>query len=578
VSERSLLAIFVPFLILRGAIADFADPGLSALWAAAAAVAAAPVLWRSRSTIGETPGLWAMLPWALWALLSCTWSDDPGSSLAQASQLLATVLFALALPSVIRTHPRAVAWALVLAASLAAAAALRQVLFGFPAAQDALASGALVVNEWTQQVIQAQRAMGTFLAHDLLAAALAVALVLATGLVLAERRLRLAALACLLLIAAGFVAARSVGAGVALLVGAACLGAVLVRDATGRRRRVVLLAIATAVATIAVAAALPRLEGIQQRAAERLANQHTGFRGMQSAPVIGHGHNTFGVVAPALRERREPLTLYAHGLVGQSANDLGLVGLLLIGLAILGVTWQAGRTLWRPGGDPLRQAAAAGALAALAHGLIDYDLMFSENLVFLLASLGLCGLGATAQAPPSPRRGVGVMLAGLCVAAALLCGWRAISAARVASAEAAESCAARAAELEHAAAWSPPEAKLYRHLALTWLGCPELGSKRFEVAVHWCSRALAASPSNAKLEAELALTLALVGQAEEARRRADAAVQAWPQVGRVVAYRGLVRLQLGDVASARADLERAQNTDGWDPVVRRLEASLARSP
>lgn len=565
--SRALPLIAIALVFFRGLIADLDDPILSSIWASGASLCAGLGLVWARSA-RRTPTVYLTWLWATLALISAGWSVDIGATLHGGTQLAAASLLGLYLGHVATRHSRALTWSLVLSASVAGTYALRQVFISFPALEQSIAEGTIEVETATRFTVSHGRAFGTYLAPDLLAAALGSALLLTLGLLIRERgRMRIYAACCGLLQLSGLIATRSVGAGVVLATATLIFAAAsrLQRPAGLSRNLRGLAVVALMLAAVAIAG--PRIPGAMNRASERLTNQRTAFRGLAENPLLGTGYNTFGAAAPARKAEHEKLTRYAHGWLGQAASDLGAVGLCLT-LTLLflwsRITWRALRH-----DDIQTRLSATATLVALGHGLLDYDLMMAENWLLLLALVALSSHHEAAHAAGGQRHlSLRAPLFILATAVLALSVWRATLSIAVAGARSQESCESRAPAMASAARLSWRDADLYRQVAWEWLSCRPLGPNRVLTALDWLDRARAASPSQAVLRAEQALVLSHTSDHPRALHEIDQAVASWPTVGRVHALRALTMRTLGRAAEARTSLQRAIALDPTDPMVR----------
>jgi O-antigen ligase len=119
-------------------------------------------------------------------------------------------------------------------------------------------------------------------------------------------------------------------------------------------------------------------------------------------PLIGEGAGGFRVVW--LRERKNPETVRdTHSLEFELAAELGLVGLLALGLVVVGVALAARRAL------DAERALAAGAVAALLawflHASIDWDWQLPAVSLPAIALTGLLVVLSEAAQPPRARTG-----------------------------------------------------------------------------------------------------------------------------------------------------------------------------
>jgi hypothetical protein len=161
-------------------------------------------------------------------------------------------------------------------------------------------------------------------------------------------------------------------------------------------------------------------------------------RSFSDHATAGTGAGTFGVAR--LRYRKDELVSgHAHGFVVQTMSDLGIAGLVAIGLLMVAWLWTALRAVGALRGrrqrtwDAERVGLVALALAALVYGLhsaIDWTWFVPGPTVMAVAAAGFAagrsGLGArrreaaTARTlAPTPR----YALAAASILAALACAW-----------------------------------------------------------------------------------------------------------------------------------------------------------
>jgi O-Antigen ligase len=95
-----------------------------------------------------------------------------------------------------------------------------------------------------------------------------------------------------------------------------------------------------------------------------------GLSSFGSRPLLGEGAGAFRVVWRMERDVDEPV-MQVHSLVLEKAAELGIPGLLLLGLFVGGVA-SAGRRALRAGA-PLAPGACAACTAWLLHASIDWD-------------------------------------------------------------------------------------------------------------------------------------------------------------------------------------------------------------
>jgi hypothetical protein len=551
--------------------ADNGDPLLSALWSSVVAIVAA-VLWFRAPQHRQPSFIWAACAYGLVAFCSLLWSVDHGSTGSAATQFGAALMLAWIVGTCGRDQQRYLAWAVLLLGAIGAAAAIRQALFGFPELQNAINSGQLNVDAWTQNSIQAGRVFGTFTSHDMLGGALAAISLLGVGLAIAERGLlRLAAVVVVIVVVIALALTRSVGAASSLIIAVTSITIlVLFRVRSPLSKRSALALVGGAVVVAAFVAA-PRIDQVQRRAHERITNQITGLRALVEAPIGGHGYNTFGAIAPGLRQQNEALTRYAHGFVGQTASDLGVVGLLIVALFLCAFAWRIVDAS-KPPVEPWRLGAAAAACAAFVHGLVDYDLLFAENLSILMVCLALA-LPPLSTSSSSRFQWQRTPVAILIVLVFTCATWTA--AAHIARQRALKDadCTRSTQALAQVAQWSLPNADAYRQIARAYLLC-NTASDRVRNIVKWSERARQANPRSAIFCAEHAVALAVAGDFLSSRQVAAQAMHMWPKVGRVYAYAGIAAAHRGEGMVAAQLLALGNALDPGDSVVDSLRHML----
>jgi hypothetical protein len=205
-----------------------------------------------------------------------------------------------------------------------------------------------------------------------------------------------------------------------------------VEDAAGGKAPSPRLVAAALVAAVALAAAAVALEGrpeagdagatatrLSSVASNRYAYWEVALRQFGDAPLRGHGSGAFA--ADWLRERDvDEVVRDAHSLELETAAELGLVGLALLGLLIGGVAAAAASALRTD------RAAAIGPVSALAvwaaHSALDWDWELPAlTLVAILLAGVLLGLADDARGrrltPPTAR--AALVAVALALAAAL---------------------------------------------------------------------------------------------------------------------------------------------------------------
>jgi O-antigen ligase len=382
-------------------------------WLAVALVAAAlgpGAMWPS-SRAGRL-ALGGLLGLATWTALSVAWAPFEEAARADAERV---ALYAAALPLAIaafRARPvaRAVEPALALLALVVICYGLLGELGLFEVTRSAGADGRL------EQPLTYWNAMGAMAALGLVLCAR-----LATDLSRAAR-LRWAAVAALAVLATGLVLTFSRGAVVAALVGLVVLALAVPEAARWRRSvpgvaRVLAGAVAVALAFATVLHAASDRVGEPTRGAtverfaelgsDRLDYWEAAVAGFADAPVVGAGTASFPVVW--LREREIPgAASDAHSLYLETAAELGLVGIALLGSFVGGTAFCLRRLV---AGDAVLAVGPCAALAALAaHAGLDWDWELPALTLpaLMLAGVALARSGAPALSSEAaaPQRSV----------------------------------------------------------------------------------------------------------------------------------------------------------------------------
>jgi hypothetical protein len=119
-----------------------------------------------------------------------------------------------------------------------------------------------------------------------------------------------------------------------------------------------------------------------------------GMRAFAAEPITGHGSGSFRVVWRSERRINVGVT-DVHSLVLEQAVELGLVGVLLLGLFLGGTGVAGARAL--SNGAPVAAGAGAAVVAWLLHASIDWD--WQMPAVTLPAIILAGGLIAAAERP-----------------------------------------------------------------------------------------------------------------------------------------------------------------------------------
>lgn len=374
-----------------------------ALWAAVAAVALAGgpgALWPralgGRWAVGGLAGL------AAWTAASVAWAPLEDSAREDAVRL---ALYAAALPlAVFAMRARSAARALEPGLAALALVAVGYGLLGKVGVLDLAASAR--ADGRLDQPLTYWNAMGAMAAFGLaLSGRLAIDATRA-------RRLRLAGGLAVPLLAAGLVLTYSRGALAAAVLGAVALMA-LAPEAAGLRRALPLprraAAAAVGVLAVAVVAAVAVTDSAAPPAkgatAQRLADVGTdrfdywlvAADQLAARPLAGEGTASFRVAWLRERDIRGGAA-DAHSLYLETAGELGIVGLALLGAFVAGVALAARRVL---AADRALAAGPCAALAVLAfHAGLDWDWelpALALPALLLAGALVACADGAEAK-------------------------------------------------------------------------------------------------------------------------------------------------------------------------------------
>jgi O-antigen ligase len=288
--------------------------------------------------------LGALATLTIWTALSAVWSPAPDDSFLEAQRTLAYFAFVLA--------------AVVVAGSLC-----QGVLAG---------TGAVCTYALGQRLLQGppdppDPFEGTLLQEPLgyangLGGLAAIGLAIAISRLVFDPRLRPlhGALTCIFVVTLWLTGSR--GGWVAAIVGTAvalALGA--------RRPRLAMIVAATAAVALAVALALPAgslADELAEPAGDRVWYWNVAWQEVSNAPLAGKGAGTFGLAWLERQPIPRPV-LDAHSLYLEMLAELGLIGLVLLGLALAPPLAAAFR-----GTDA---AAAGGYVAFLIHAGVDWD-------------------------------------------------------------------------------------------------------------------------------------------------------------------------------------------------------------
>lgn len=187
-----------------------------------------------------------------------------------------------------------------------------------------------------------------------------------------DRRARLGLVAAAAVAAAGLLLARSFGTALALVVG---VGVSSVAFALGRSRKLGLavagLGAGAALLALGVALAVRGVDALARSAGERLENWQAALALFAEHPLLGIGYMRFPAGYLAARAPGSNLTRYAHSTPLEHLAETGLVGGLLVVVAVVLIA----RSLWaRRGALGNADVVLLGAAAAVATRFaIDYD-------------------------------------------------------------------------------------------------------------------------------------------------------------------------------------------------------------
>jgi O-antigen ligase len=354
-------------------------------------------------------------------LLSVPWSWDPWISfLALPAALGPAAFFLLASSGSCRT---ALLVGVGAGGALNALVALVQRLWIWPEALrriDELGLDPATVGRLTEA-----RPLGLSLSPDL-AGGLCLAgafCALALALETKERRVRLGAVAVAALSASGLVVVRSFGGALALLVGAAVASGVLL-IARSRRLGLRLAGVGAAAGALVVGVALfvRGPAALLRSAGERLENWKAALAIFESHPLLGVGYMRFPAAYLVERSPESNLTRYAHSTPLEHLAETGLIGALLVVMAI-GI---GARRLWSrradlQSGDALLLGASAAAAVRLT---IDYDGHVAQTASIAAVLWGLLLVEEVPGPAHAVQRRVLAILALLSLALVVVLAWR----------------------------------------------------------------------------------------------------------------------------------------------------------
>ena len=409
---------------------------------------------------------------------------------------------------------------------------------------------------------------GSYVNHNHFAGLIEMGIVLAAAMALGRARLRggptpgavgLGALS--LGLAAVHLASRSRGGLIALAAGLMAAGTLWLLAASrreGARLRVWPLALGGAIVIAFGLAVVPAgtrahlaalFHGHDASGDYRLDTARDTLRLAATHPLLGAGLGAYADAFPPFkRAHGDVRTTHAESDVLELLAEGGLAGLALVAwLAVLLGRGLAERL--RHGRNPYRKAIAVGAAGAVAalgvHSLFDFNLRLPANALVFASLLGLAGSHREV-----PRRiGSRALPAAAALILALLSGaaaWRASGSIGLDRALRDPDPQMRVAALDSVLARHPYLAEGYRARGLAWrelaLGRHGFAPARLEWAERDLGRAVGLRPSWGEAWADLA----------------------WTQHLR------------GDVASARAAMDRAARLDPTHPHIARARAEMLK--
>ncbi len=370
--------------------------------------------------------------WMLWAGLSCLYSIDRGASLRSWFALLSYGLLAAVVCALVQSPKDLLIWMafLVAAAVVASCEGLFQYFGTF---RDTLhlmerlqSSGELHFQGWGEGVVKdfliRKRIFSVFGWPNLFAGFLLLMIPLAAGLC-AHARTRVARIgwaAATGLFGTCLILTLSMGAWIAAILSGSVTWWLLRRPSTSARNAQKAPARALAIgAVICGLVCVTSFIAAKRARPLILASTHSrlvyvlgAVNVMRSHPLLGTGLGTFGLgyraLMPLERIEGEHSALHAHNTVLEFGAELGLVGLVCLGLFLWRVWTLIGwATQPHRGGTPLalRRGLAIGLLAFFIHSLLEQTFFEGVTAPFWWIALGLLAATRREEVKEEPLGG-----------------------------------------------------------------------------------------------------------------------------------------------------------------------------
>jgi tetratricopeptide (TPR) repeat protein len=292
--------------------------------------------------------------------------------------------------------------------------------------------------------------------------------------------------------------------------------------------------------------------------------------------VTGRGPGAFAVLYPKYRAPGANETQYAHNWIVQRGVEGGAIAVVLSLVGIAGAFAASRRELRaRTNSVPLI-AFAAGAIALITHGLVDYTLETREATQDLGLALGvLAGSGAAATVCTARARIISITA--ILAAGCALWPYAARPAFALDNLQFARDLAQFGEppeeverRLQRAVSWTPDDPRLWSELGQLSL------QSNPKVAVECITKALSLNPSSAATHEGLALALAAMGRNKDAAHEIDISVALHPLDPSHWLTKAQLALEDGDDARARDAIKHAGDLPRNPVEESRLRALQAR--